>query len=701
MIPKDYVEKVYSGWLGKVIGVRLGAPVEGWTYDKIKEEIGEITGYVKDYKMFAADDDTNGPMIFIRALEDYALKPSAEDIGKTWLNYIGDGHGTLWWGGYGISTEHTAYLNLLHGIKAPYSGCMELNGSTVAEQIGGQIFIDVWGLIAPGNPQLAAQYAEKAASVSHDGNGKYGGMFIAACIAEAFVETDIKKIIEAGLSVIPSDCQYARMVKDIVRFYDENPDDWRKCYEYIRAYYGYDRYPGNCHIIPNAAVIVLSLLYGGGDFSKTICICNMCGWDTDCNVGNVGCIMGVKCGLEGIPYYWREPINDVLINSTLIGDINIMDIPSVACYIANLGYAIAGESVPDEWKEIITTGHGMEYHFEFPGSTHGFRSDSPDIVLENNSEISYKGKRCLKIILNGLKSARVYHKTYYRPEDFDDDRYSPDFSPALYPGYGISCYVMASASEEFVSDITARLYVRDANGGKIHYGPPVILTSHQWTCVSFDIPHMDGVCLDAMGIEINSDQPVDCVYIDEVKCYPTPDYTLDFSKEKMETWSFGHVKPSQLTYLRGIWVLEDGELSGSGYDNCESYTGSRKWTDYTLEGLIKPLFGSHHNINFRVWGAMRSYAAGLAPGDRIALYKNIEGNYVELASHPFSWEMGREYRIKVDAIGNEFKVYIDDHELIRYRDDDNPYMKGQVGFSNIGGGHTHYRYLTVKHIKSI
>src|SRR5665647_3689931 len=101
----------------------------------------------------------------------------------------------LWWGGYGVSTEHTAYVNLQNGIKAPVSGSIEVNGSTVAEQIGGQIFIDVWGLIAPGKASLAAKYAEKAASVSHDGNGKYGGMFIAACIAEAFVEKDIRSII--------------------------------------------------------------------------------------------------------------------------------------------------------------------------------------------------------------------------------------------------------------------------------------------------------------------------------------------------------------------------------------------------------------------------------------------------------------------------------------------------------------------------
>jgi hypothetical protein len=92
------------------------------------------------------------------------------------------------------------------------------------------------------------------------------------------------------------------MTREVIKFYKSNPDNWRDCFKFIKDNFGYDRYPGACHIIPNSAVIVLSLLYGDGDFSKTINICNMCGWDTDCNVGNAGTIMGVYVGLEGIDF---------------------------------------------------------------------------------------------------------------------------------------------------------------------------------------------------------------------------------------------------------------------------------------------------------------------------------------------------------------------------------------------------------------
>ena len=142
-ITENYMEKVYAGWLGKIIGIRLGAPIEGWTYQRIRDVFGEVWSYPADYKNFAADDDSNGPLFFIRALEDCEdlNNFSSKDVANALLNYAPYEHGFFWWGGYGVSTEHTAYLNLRNGIPAPRSGSIEQNGATMAEQIGGQIFI--------------------------------------------------------------------------------------------------------------------------------------------------------------------------------------------------------------------------------------------------------------------------------------------------------------------------------------------------------------------------------------------------------------------------------------------------------------------------------------------------------------------------------------------------------------------------------
>ena len=117
----EIFDRIYSGFLGKAIGVRLGAPVEPtiWSYERIRNTYGEVTQYLRDFKNFAADDDTNGPVYFIRALRDYGLMATAADVGKTWLNYAAEEHGMYWWGGFGNSTEHTAYKNLKAGIPAP------------------------------------------------------------------------------------------------------------------------------------------------------------------------------------------------------------------------------------------------------------------------------------------------------------------------------------------------------------------------------------------------------------------------------------------------------------------------------------------------------------------------------------------------------------------------------------------------------
>lgn len=210
-IPERYIEKVYAGWLGKLIGIRMGSAIEGWDYHKIRRVLGELDGYPHSYKNFAADDDSNGPLFFIRGLAECRDRQrfSPQDVGDALLNYAPYEHGFFWWGGYGVSTEHTAYLNLQAGIPAPRSGSMAQNGAAVAEQIGGQIFIDPWGYVAPGDPSLAASLAEKAASVTHDGNGVYGGIYVACCISLAFVEPDLPTVLEKALAYIPADCEYA------------------------------------------------------------------------------------------------------------------------------------------------------------------------------------------------------------------------------------------------------------------------------------------------------------------------------------------------------------------------------------------------------------------------------------------------------------------------------------------------------------
>lgn len=709
---KEYIEKIYAGWLAKIIGIRLGAPIEGWTYEKIKNIYGEISDYPVDYREFAADDDSNGPLFFLRALEDgrHGFDLKAQDVGEALLNYAPFEHGFFWWGGYGISTEHTAYLNLRNGIPAPRSGSMEQNGSTMAEQIGGQIFIDTWGLVAPGNPDLAAKYAKEAASVTHDGNGIYGGIFIAVCISVAFEEKDIRKILEKGLSYIPADCEYARAVRAVMDYHRKAPDDWRACFRYIYDHFGYDRYPGNCHIIPNIAVMILALLYGNGDFSDTLCICNMCGWDTDCNVGNVATIMGVRNGLEGIDYCrWRKPINDLLICSSVVGSMNIMDIPYGAAYITKLAYAVAGEPVPEPWDEIVSKKIDS-CHFEFPGSTHAMRvrvetldtaknTGERECAVVNTDEAAHSGSRSLKFIAKPVEPGEnvfVYKKTYYVPGDFNDSRYDPCFSPLVYPGQTIHGSAMIP---EYGTEALVSLYVKDLHSGKIFQGQKVQLVKGQWGELEFQVPALEGALLGEMGfcfhVEGTHTQIFDFAgLVDDLYADGQPEYAVDFKNEQEEVWTGLHREVSQFTKLKGLMYLNDNELHLSCADFAEAYTGRYDWRDYEAVFYLTPLTGECHMINVRVQGAVRSYAFGFLPNGKAAILKNDNG-YQTLKEMDCNWAAGKEYRVSIAVNGNRIRAEFEGG-CLEATDDNRPYLTGSVGISVRNGSHAKYRKIEVK-----
>jgi ADP-ribosylglycohydrolase len=684
-LSESWVEKGYAGLLGKVIGVRLGAPVESWSAERIAAEYGEVTDYLCEYRNFAADDDINGPLFFYRALLDYGLDVNVRDIGRTLLNYAPHEHGFFWWGGYGRSTEHTAYANLRAGLEAPRSGSISQNGPVVAEQIGGQIFSDCWGLVCPGNPSLAAEYARRAASVTHDGEGVYGGMFVAACIAAAFTAGSVREVLERGLREIPKDCLYARMSRDIMAFSEGHPENWRDCFRYIEENWGCKDFPGNVHIIPNAAIMIASLCYGGGKFGDTLCICNMCGWDTDCNAGNLGAVMGVLLGPEGIEDNWRRPLNDFVAASSVIGFLNILDMSAVSLALSDLACQIAGLELPEVYAASDSIA-APTARFELPGALHSFRASGLEGFIENTGERAHSGRRSLKISGKADDNFRLYIKTYYTPDDFSDSRYDPSFAPTAYPGAKCSAWISSAAGA-----VRMRLAAWGRDGQILCAGEAAAITDG-WRELTLDTSAAPSDCtLCCIGLLSESEPGVVQLYLDDFAVSADARYTLDFSRERPEVWHRHHTEISQLSRLGGIWELLDGALWCGGADYCRAYTGHYDWTDYTVRSAIQPVQGEVFRLLGRVQGAERSYAAALRDG-RLSIEKQ-DGDFAALASVQIpSWlEAETEITLsfaqnRIHASAGEFKVEVVDEE---------PYTHGCIGWS-VEKGRMRVRYARIE-----
>ncbi|MBO4548438.1 MAG: ADP-ribosylglycohydrolase family protein [Abditibacteriota bacterium] len=281
----------------KMEGVKPGEPFE-MTAD-IRYISGENRiGLAFDYYQtgvngFGPDDDTSYQIVGLLALEEFGPAVTAENIGELWLRLLPmNPKGPL--------AEEIAFGRLQQGITPPASGDHE-----VGNAIGGQMKGEIWGLVCPGRPDLAAEYARRDGTVAHKEDGVYGEMFVAAMVSEAFVESDVKKLIETGLSVIPRDSKYARMVRRVLDEY-ESGRPWVLILRDVKK-----EYPSMCDpVYPECAIITLALLEGRGDFEYTVITAFYCGSDTDCDTATVGAVIGAVIGCDAIPDKWKQPIHN-------------------------------------------------------------------------------------------------------------------------------------------------------------------------------------------------------------------------------------------------------------------------------------------------------------------------------------------------------------------------------------------------------
>lgn len=687
-LPQDYVERVYAGVLGKIIGVYLGRPFEGWTYDRIIRELGEVNYYVHErlnVPLIVTDDDISGTFTFLRALPDYEnrrdLTPA--QIGQTWLNYLIERRTILWWGGLGNSTEHTAFMRLKQGIPAPLSGSMAFNGKVVAEQIGAQIFIDGWAMVAPGDPAFAADLARRAASVSHDGEAIYGAQVLAAMESLAFVEPDMNTLLDAGMELIPHDSVIYRMIGDIRNWHAATPDDWRATREKIEANYGYDKYGGNCHMVPNHALIIHALLHGNGDFQRSLMIVNTCGWDTDCNSGNVGCLLGIRNGLAGLDSSgpdWRGPVADRMYLPTADGGRAITDAVRESFEVVNVGRALAGEPP-------LAPKQGARFHFELPGSVQGFQpEESIDVrgvvTVENVVGHSQMGERSLAIHFRALapgRAARVATPTFTPSVEvaryFSQRGYALLASPKLYAGQTVRAAVEADAKNALPVLTNLYLQVYGANDALVLVrGPEVMLAPGSRHEFQWKLPDNGGLPIATVGVEARSDRQANgMLYLDYLTWEGVPEVSFRRPEAASTMWRHAWVDGVDQADQRWPESFRLAQNEGRGL----LMTGTREWTDYTVQATIRPHLVKNAGIAARVQGMRRFYALLLGVDGKVQLLKALDGDKV-LAESALDWEFGGDFDLRLTVQGQSIVGYVDGREVVRAVDNDRPLTGGGI-----------------------
>ncbi|MEU6280259.1 ADP-ribosylglycohydrolase family protein [Streptomyces sp. NPDC047028] len=325
-------DRILGGWLGRIAGNMLGKPVEQgevWTRERIDRYLRRagalpLTDYLPEPTDPAdlaslrpewrscvrgridgscRDDDVDYAVLGLHLLETHGFGFSTEQVGDLWLMrlpYLQT-----------FTAERAAYRNLANGLKPPLTATYD---NPYQEWIGALIRADVHGWTSPGAPRRAASLARRDAVLSHTGNGVYGAMFAAALIAAAFTAPTLRDALETALVVIPASSRLARTVRRVVSLHEAGLS-WEECLATLSAE---TAGLGWIHTVPNAAVLTAGLLYGDGDFTRTLALTVRGGLDTDSNGATAGSVAGVFTGAARIPAQWTEPLRDT-VRSAVFG----------------------------------------------------------------------------------------------------------------------------------------------------------------------------------------------------------------------------------------------------------------------------------------------------------------------------------------------------------------------------------------------
>lgn len=307
----ELINKIKGGWAGQTIGVVYGAPVEFKYQGSIIDEYQVIPwhdNYVKYWwdKKPGLFDDIYTDLNFVNVFEEYGLDVSTETIAHHWANTE-----------YHLAHANQASrYNILRGIMPPESGHWLNNPH--ADDLDFQIESDFIGLMAPGMVNQATEIADRVGHIMNSGDGWYGGVFVSALYSLAFTSNDVNFIVEQAIKTIPEGTQFHACITDVIKWHKLYPNDWKATWFEVQKKWNKDVgcpkgvfLSFNIDAKINSAYVAIGLLYGKGDFTRSVDITTRCGQDADCNPATVGGVLGVMLGYDAIPGFWLNPLKEI------------------------------------------------------------------------------------------------------------------------------------------------------------------------------------------------------------------------------------------------------------------------------------------------------------------------------------------------------------------------------------------------------
>lgn len=303
-------DKIKGGWAGQTIGVTFGGPYEfryNGTFIQEYQPLLWSETFLKNNMLYNPGlyDDLYMDLTFVDIFEKYGLDAPVDSFANAFAHA-----GYMLW-----HANQAARYNILNGIKAPNSGNWKYNPHS--EDIDYQIESDYAGLMSPAMPNAASKISDKIGHIMNYGDGWYGGVFIGAMYTLSFVSSDLNYIVSEALKTIPKQSTFYQCISDVITWNKKYPNDWHQTWFEIQKKWSSDIAcadgifkPFNIDAKINSAYVVLGLLYGKNDFTKTLEITTRAGQDADCNPSSAGGVLGTILGYNKIPAFWKMGLKE-------------------------------------------------------------------------------------------------------------------------------------------------------------------------------------------------------------------------------------------------------------------------------------------------------------------------------------------------------------------------------------------------------